>query len=494
MAPPARLRSSPVLLDLPASPCPADLPSNTPDPSRLLGEHLGDYLVAGYLGSGTSARVYYAHSRRLGIPVALKLILLREAERDARERCRRESQVLARLNHPNVLRIWDAEFLPNYCYIALEYVSGCTAEDLLRSSGRLRPDRAVRIIQAALVGLMAAWELGVIHRDIKPANLLIARDSTVKVADLGLAALSAQPSSGWQLPEGFAPQRRLVGTPAYLPPEQAQTPDQIDHRADIYGLGATLYHLLTERLPFGGKNSRDAILHHLRTPLTPPSQWVPDLPSGLVEVVMRMMAKNPDDRYADGKELLVALAPYTAENSRRPNPLSMEETRELTETVVTSPPPECSIPAESPKATTAKALVHQTRADQLTPPPSSLKTRRQGIFRTPPASNPLPRSVSTRPQSQTEVPTDARTQLQAILDGMFLEQVDQTIASLHQLAAEYPQFSEVWLWLGRLAEDANEAMVYLQCVLELEPDHPIASRSLRALQSTLAPVEVANSR
>ncbi len=184
----------------------------------------------------------------------------------------------------------------------MEYVEGDTLYDSLAGGKGLPEAEALRIILQIGRALAHAHERGLIHRDVKPKNIMLTPDGTAKLADMGLARMAADEQAA-QAEAGKA-----YGTPYYIAPEQIRGELDIDFRADIYGLGATLYHAVTGRVPFEGPTPAAVMHKHLKEPLTPPDHVKPDLSTGLGEVVEVMMAKRREDRYASTKDLLIDLA------------------------------------------------------------------------------------------------------------------------------------------------------------------------------------------
>jgi len=271
--------------------------------SLEIGSVLGRCLLLEKVGQGAAGMVFRGIHRSFNIPVAVKVLRANSLEVDAAAfQCfRREAQLLAKLNHPNIVRVWDFEDDPEFPYLVLEYVEGFSLAELIQQSGRLQAHRAVRIVRQTAMGLEAALQLGIIHRDVKPGNILLTRDGNVKLADLGLAVLVADLTGTGQRSEGMA------GTAAYMSPEQAASGATVDHRSDIYALGATFYHMLTGHLPFTGRSAMEMLLKHAREPLVPPSEVVPGLDERISKLVVRMMAKKPQDRVQTYAELLAEL-------------------------------------------------------------------------------------------------------------------------------------------------------------------------------------------
>jgi hypothetical protein len=268
------------------------------------GQLLGRCLITGRIAEGSYGVVYRALHRTLNIPVAVKVLHpeLLEGESKAVQQFRTEAMLLARLNHPNIVRLWDFDDTVSPPYLVLEYIQGASVADLIQRRGPLTLPLSLRIILQAIDGLEAARQVGIVHRDVKPANLLLTRDERAKIADLGLAAVAnrgrhAGPGDG-------AP---MAGTVAYLAPEQANNPGLLDHRSDIYSLGATFYHMITGRLPFSGRSSLEVLMKHANEPVPPPQSVVPRLDRGVCDVILRMMAKNPADRFRSYDDLRDAL-------------------------------------------------------------------------------------------------------------------------------------------------------------------------------------------
>jgi serine/threonine protein kinase len=258
------------------------------------GTQVGKYLLIECIGTGGAGMVYRALHTKLRTPVAVKFIRpdVLAADPDALERLSREAQLLAQLSHPNVVRVLDYEDDPARPFVVMEFVDGLSAADLIKQSGRVSPPRAVEIALQVLEGLDAARRLGVVHRDVKPANILLTRDGVSKLVDLGLAVVAR--TAGGKVASGGAAE----GTVGYMAPEQVMG-SAVDHRADQYSLGCTLYHLLTGRLPFSGRSAQEVLMQHMRVAAVHPHEVAPGVPLPVSRIVMTMMEKSPDDRYPD---------------------------------------------------------------------------------------------------------------------------------------------------------------------------------------------------
>lgn len=285
-----------------------------------VGMTLGRCFLTERIGTGGSCVVFRALHRTLNIPVAVKILRCPPgAEHDAvTQQFIAEARQLARLNHPNVIRVRDFEDQVAPLYLVMEHVDGLTLGELIQQSGRVQAHRVVDIALQAISGLNAAWQFGLVHHDVSPSNILLSKDGVVRVADLGLAAVRSSDnpwtgnSSGTNLGGRLAADSGRLnippGTPAYMAPEQAESRQSaIDFRSDIYSLGCTLYHALTGHVPFNGRTSMEVILQHLNEHPSDPSETSPDIPRAISAVVMRMMAKSPEDRFESYESLARSL-------------------------------------------------------------------------------------------------------------------------------------------------------------------------------------------
>ena len=270
-------------------------------------EQIPGFKILSKLGAGAMATVFKARQVSLDREVAIKVLPKRFSENpDYVERFYREGQAAAKLNHANIVQAIDVGEANGYHYFVMEYVEGDTLYDSLEGGTRLGEGEALRIILQIARALAHAHERGLIHRDVKPKNIMLTPDGVAKLADMGLARMAADEQAA-QAEAGKA-----YGTPYYISPEQIRGEIDIDFRADIYGLGATLYHAVTGRVPFEGPTPAAVMHKHLKQPLTPPDHICPDLSTGLGEVVEVMMAKRREDRYASTKDLIEDLAAVAA--------------------------------------------------------------------------------------------------------------------------------------------------------------------------------------
>jgi serine/threonine protein kinase len=271
--------------------------------NKVHGLVIDRYVILDRLGSGAMGRVFKAQHRLMGRVVALKLISPRIASRaSAVPRFHREMRLVGRLDHPNVVRAFDADQVGEILFIVMEYVAGQSLDRLLQARGPLPPVEVADYMAQAALGLGHAHEMGMIHRDVKPSNLLVSERRQVKVLDLGLGALmEADSNTSFATAAGFA-----VGTVDFMSPEQATARD-LDGRSDLFSLGCTLYYLLTGRLPFPGETLLECLARRIQGRPVPITEIRPDLPPGLVQVLDTLLARRPEDRFQTAVEAAEAL-------------------------------------------------------------------------------------------------------------------------------------------------------------------------------------------
>ncbi|MER7670974.1 protein kinase [Kitasatospora sp. NPDC096128] len=260
----------------------------------------GRYRLTHRLGRGGMAEVFAAEDVRLGRTVAVKLLRGELAQDDiARVRFTREAHAVAALNHHSIVSVYDTgeEYVGDEStpYIVMELVEGRTVRELLADEAPPPVDQALIIIAGVLEALAYSHRNGIVHRDIKPANVIITNAGAVKVMDFGIArALTGGATTMTQT-------GMVMGTPQYLSPEQALG-KAVDHRSDLYAAGCMLFELLTLRPPFTGDTPLSVVYQHVQDPPVPPSQANSRVPVGLDPLVLRSLAKNPDDRFQDADE------------------------------------------------------------------------------------------------------------------------------------------------------------------------------------------------
>jgi serine/threonine protein kinase len=273
------------------------------------------YRVRECVGAGGMGVVYRATHRVMDRPVALKVIHRRLSDRPAFvEHFRREVRVVDRLSHPNLVTAHDADSAGELHFLVMEYVEGETLDCRVARDGSLPVALACDVVRQAARGLEHAHEQGLVHRDVKPGNLILTRAGAVKVLDFGLAQFAAA-ETPVEAPSGSAP---LVGTPDYLAPEQARDPAAAGARADIYGLGCTLYFLLTGQPPFPGGTVLQKLLAHQDRPPRPVAELRPDVPAALAALLGRMLAKDPAARPPTAAAVAEELTRLTAPDSVPP--------------------------------------------------------------------------------------------------------------------------------------------------------------------------------
>jgi HAMP domain-containing protein/predicted Ser/Thr protein kinase len=262
----------------------------------------GRYDILGTLGKGGMGVVYRAHDRQLDEVVALKVVRpeVLQADPTLLDRFKQEIKLARRITHRNVLRTHDFGETGGTPYISMEYLEGVTLKDLVKSKGALPVGVGLRVAKQMCQGLEAAHQQGVVHRDIKPQNMLILPETgEVKIMDFGIARVSEMKAGA----AGLTSTGMVMGTPDYMPPEQAQG-QPADFRSDIYSLGVVLFEVFTGRLPFDGDTAMAVVLNHIQKPPPSPRSVNPRLPAELERVILVCLEKNPARRYQKVDELL----------------------------------------------------------------------------------------------------------------------------------------------------------------------------------------------
>ncbi len=268
------------------------------------------YRIEECLGKGGMGVVYRAEHRLMHRQVALKVIHPRLVDRpQAVARFRQEVQAAARLNDEHVVHAYDAEHVDDTHFLVMEFVDGESVDRLIAEQGRLAIATACDYARQAALGLQAAHRQGMAHRDIKPQNLMVDRKGCVKVLDFGLARFVLEQHQ--EQTTGLTTGHVVLGTPDYMAPEQAQESHAADIRSDIYSLGCTLYHMLTGQPPFPEGSVIEKLALHINSRPQPLNKLRPDMPAGLADVIDRMTARKPADRYPSPADVAEALAPYT---------------------------------------------------------------------------------------------------------------------------------------------------------------------------------------
>lgn len=276
---------------------------------ELVGQRLfGDYVVTRKLGEGGMGAVYLARQEAINQDIAIKVLHGRAAEsQEIIERFNREARVISMLTHPNIIRVFIFGRTPdNLMYMAMEYVNGREMREELRK-GPMDELVAIKVMKQTCSALQEAHDLDIVHRDLKPDNLLLTEfrgeSHFVKILDFGIAKITNQEGQEKQLTQAGI----VYGTPEYLSPEQAQA-KELDHRTDIYSLGVMLYETMTGRVPYQSSSAVEVLTMHVFNDPKPPSQVAPQRISASMEkIILKAMAKNPDDRFQNAMEMFRAL-------------------------------------------------------------------------------------------------------------------------------------------------------------------------------------------
>jgi serine/threonine-protein kinase len=275
---------------------------------------IGPYQVLDRLGEGGISEVFKAWDTARGRVVALKVLRQHLADNaDVVRQFQREVQAITRLSHPNIIKTYDIQWEGATPYFAMEFVEGMDLDRFVQEAGPLPVHQACDWARQAAQGLQHAHQLGLVHRDVKPANLFLLHpplaagaggrrpDPVVKIINWGLARCAGERAEGDGVAtgEGFDEEKgRLLGTADYIAPEQARDPTLVDIRADVYSLGCALYYLLAGRPPFDGASLMQKLIQHQQADPPPLGKIRPDVPAELDALILRMLAKKPEDRFA----------------------------------------------------------------------------------------------------------------------------------------------------------------------------------------------------
>ncbi|MFC2028634.1 serine/threonine protein kinase [Chloroflexota bacterium] len=269
----------------------------------LIGQTLGHYRILEQLGQGGMATVYKAYDTRLERDVAIKIIRKGAFPPDILDhilkRFEREAKALARLSHPNILKVYEYGEFKGQPYLVMEYLPGGT---LKQRMGKPIPwQEAFRIMKLIAGALAYAHEEGILHRDVKPTNILLAEKWQPMLTDFGIVRFMEEEETTALTATGM-----VMGTAEYMSPEQGMG-KAVDELSDIYSLGVVLYEFLAGRKPFKGDSQIDVVFKHVNEPLPDPLQYAPDLPAEVVQLLQTAMAKKPDDRYSYMKAMIAAI-------------------------------------------------------------------------------------------------------------------------------------------------------------------------------------------
>ncbi len=280
---------------------------------------MGNYDVLDRLGAGGMGTVLKARHRRMKRVVALKVLATAlSTDESFIQRFQREVETIARLKHPNIVMAYDADECELGHFLVMEFVDGRDLSSIVAKTGPLGIARAIDYTLQSARGLTYAHSQQIIHRDIKPANLLLDSTGVVKVTDMGLARLN--PAAGGGSSTGITQAGGILGTVDYMAPEQAVDSTTIDHRADIYSLGCTLYFLLAGKAIYAGGNAMSILVRHREAPIPSLLSVREDIPPELDDIFKRMVAKNVNDRYASMAEVVTVLEDLASRAGAAPLP------------------------------------------------------------------------------------------------------------------------------------------------------------------------------
>jgi len=341
-----------------------------------IGEAIGNHKILSQLGQGGMGVVYAAQDMRLGRRVAIKVlhpgVTLSATER---QRFQAEARAQAGLNHPNLVTLHEFEPHQDSYYMVMEYVEGKNLAEIVRSGGAFPPSVVVCLAKQVLDGLSTAHRHGVIHRDLKPSNIMVTNEGIAKVMDFGIAKVRGEKS--------LTASGELVGTVFYMSPEQVRG-ETLDPRSDLYSFGIILFELLTGRVPFQEESDFAIMRHHVDTPAPPPTQFLPDIPGDLEDIVLRCLAKRAADRFPDADAILAAFDAYE-EQERAMGRGQMYSRRYLAQWLANpSVPP----PAAKPSTPTADSTV-------TTPPKVAPRTPEPAPLPPPPVTPAAPAEIRT---------------------------------------------------------------------------------------------------
>jgi predicted Ser/Thr protein kinase len=309
--------------------------------SSLVGLVIGRYLLERQLGEGGMGVVYAARHQDLGKAAAVKVLHERRDQLEqARLRFLREGQAASRIRHPNIVDVYDVGNEAGRDYLVMELLQGESLGSLLERERPLAPQRIADLLVPVVSALAAAHEVGIVHRDVKPDNIFLSSERNLivpKVLDFGISKLSHPENAASLTGTGT-----LLGTPHYMSPEQAQTDKNIDARSDQYSIGVILYQCATGRVPIEGRSLYDLIPRIVQGDFTAPRQLNPSLPAAFERLILRAMARNPNDRLSSTRALGHALLPFASERVRanhaeeltdeaRPSPLLPVESQAVSE-------------------------------------------------------------------------------------------------------------------------------------------------------------------
>ena len=269
-----------------------------------IGKNVGDYHLEKLIGEGAMGGVYLARHNKQNQMFAVKILSLSgHASADGlryKKRFKREAKWACLLEHPNIVRVYTSGEYKGKCYLVMELIQGQTLHQILEQKTSISALEALQVARQITSALQAAHKKKIIHRDIKPANIIFAKDGTIKLADFGLAkAMDAMAT--------ISQAGQIIGTIYYMSPEQTMGSKKIDHRADFYSLGITLFESLTGKLPYPGRTPIQVIQQHISAPVPSLRDYLPHIQPEINALVRRLMSKKPEERFSDASELLAAI-------------------------------------------------------------------------------------------------------------------------------------------------------------------------------------------
>lgn len=332
-----------------------------------VGIRLGRYLLEEHLGDGATSTVFRSFHEMLNIPVAIKIFDRIDASNDpeAAQRFLTEAQTLVRLQHPNIVRVLDVDIYEQFPHIVMEYVGEMTLASQIHNLGQLPAQRIAQIGIAVAEALQAATRLGLLHRDIKPSNILERKDGHIKLVDFGIATRRSKEGT---IADPLAARGFISGTPSYIAPEQAQSPATIDARADMYGLGATLYHAAAGRPPFVRQTIEETLNAHIHDEPVHITQLVPGFSVHLAWAIHRLLRKTPEERFETWADVKDALTNSLSGGPGDEPELSVLQGAEEAQDTATEDLPASAAPQP---ASAPSSPVGFSTMDTLVPAPSS---------------------------------------------------------------------------------------------------------------------------
>lgn len=452
------------------------------------GDQLGVYRIIEPLGQGGMATVFKAYHPALDRYVAIKILhpAFKE-DKNFIARFEREARIVAKLDHPNIVPVFDFAQHDDMPYLVMRYIEGKTLKAILRENNSpMLVERVLAFMRPIADGLAYAHTQGVLHRDIKPSNIIRANDGHIYLTDFGLARIA-------QSGESTMSQDMVIGTPQYISPEQAQGIG-LDERTDVYSLGVVLFEMLTGRVPFSADTPYAVIHDHIYTALPMPTAINPGLSANIECVLLKALAKDPTARYASAIELMNALeaaspvTPAATTLSPTPQPVIREtmpaptlRTSSITATV--PPPPETSEPKPTRRFSAMTCGILAVLALVLLAGCGALAfTQRDNIARAlrlpPPAQTESIRAARDRVMANPNDPSAHIRLAEALANA---GQLDAAFAEYDQAIALNPRQADAYRRAGTQAERANDlerALKYYQAGQQALPDDQVLLLSI----------------